>query len=598
MSERMYTLWREGKIIFAGSDLAVNEEYFDLVSAGMWFLHGKDNSQFDFRLTEMLQREDGIPVHAQKFKLGAFDFTLECFSDFGLAPRCFVEARVENSTAEEASETLSFLLRTAKEAELVFGAPDVYVPYAPDVNEWYKQNATWRAEGDTLTDGERRIKMMGDIAFDFSEKTGIATARLNLAPGEVRVCRFAFDVGEVGKFDYEAARAECISAWERELAKINKLPETILADGARVRMIKNLTVQLLQCFTRPRGHSFVLARQGGLQRQVWAYETMPVLEALWRIGDFDDYVEPIIEIYFNEFYNESGEITPFAIPWAMATANVLTSFGNYALYRGDREYFKKYADRAYRSFLWIKGKRLGAEEAAKDNLVAGLFPPMRSCDDEFVFQSWAITDTFNIRGLSALGEAFAAFGDERAAEILAERDDYLSVMRSCWRRHADKYPEGSLTVPFSPSISDEVVSQKFSFSPYPPFIVECLDIDEDEVERIIATYTERGMTRGGLYDRMPDKISDASTKYNLDENGKCLVWYVANQEYLWFKYFLRHGMCERCLEILDCNESYAMSDEYYMQERYNQRNPYFNPWSPNASANGRTICMLMDFAAT
>ena len=38
-SERMYTLWREGKIIFARSDLAVRNEYFDLVSAGMWLLH-------------------------------------------------------------------------------------------------------------------------------------------------------------------------------------------------------------------------------------------------------------------------------------------------------------------------------------------------------------------------------------------------------------------------------------------------------------------------------------------------------------------------------------------------------------------------------
>ena len=44
--------------------------------------------------------------------------------------------------------------------------------------------------------------------------------------------------------------------------------------------------------------------------------------------------------------------------------------------------------------------------------------------------------------------------------------------------------------------------------------------------------------------------------------------------------------------------NYAMTDEYYMLERYNEQDPWFSPWSPNASANGRTILMLTAFYKT
>jgi hypothetical protein len=40
---------------------------------------------------------------------------------------------------------------------------------------------------------------------------------------------------------------------------------------------------------------------------------------------------------------------------------------------------------------------------------------------------------------------------------------------------------------------------------------------------------------------------------------------------------------------------YAMTPEFYIQERYADNDPAFCPWQPNASANGRTIMMLLDF---
>ena len=69
MSERMYTVWREGKIVFGENEVAVRNQYYDLISAGMWFLDG-EGRPFDFHDARLYQREDGIPVHGLGFKLG------------------------------------------------------------------------------------------------------------------------------------------------------------------------------------------------------------------------------------------------------------------------------------------------------------------------------------------------------------------------------------------------------------------------------------------------------------------------------------------------------------------------------------------------
>ena len=34
MAERMFTMWREGKIVFGENEVAVRNQYYDLISAG------------------------------------------------------------------------------------------------------------------------------------------------------------------------------------------------------------------------------------------------------------------------------------------------------------------------------------------------------------------------------------------------------------------------------------------------------------------------------------------------------------------------------------------------------------------------------------
>ena len=157
--------------------------------------------------------------------------------------------------------------------------------------------------------------------------------------------------------------------------------------------------------------------------------------------------------------------------------------------------------------------------------------------------------------------------------------------------------EGSdeLKIPYSPAVPDELIYPTYEFGSFPCTFVDGVDISNEDFERVNNYYTRRGVFQGGLYFRMADKENDYACRENLDENGRCVVWYVCHDEYRIFKYFMRHGMVKRAEEVIKDNFKFAMTDEYYMCERYNQKNPRFAPWSPNASASGRTINMILDF---
>ena len=151
-------------------------------------------------------------------------------------------------------------------------------------------------------------------------------------------------------------------------------------------------------------------------------------------------------------------------------------------------------------------------------------------------------------------------------------------------------------MPYSPKGDNRKIAEKFAFIACDSYISLAIKMDREDVERILRYRRSIGVIKGGLYNRMPDKARTGSTICNLNSEGKCDVYYVNAHEYYWFLYFLERGEIDKCREIIDDNERYAMSKEFYMIERYKVSNEWFAPWMPNASANGRTILMMLDFA--
>lgn len=591
-SERFYTLWREGKICFGENDNPITD-YLAQRSSAIWFVDG-DGEQLDFKRAEYVMQPEGIPVHGLVNSVGDLQVALETFAVCERYSTCYVKLTLTNRSDFPVREKFGFVLRTAQEKKLLFDSPDNYGVYAPMLDYWEDLPASWVQDGSVFRDGERTLKTSGDLKFILDGSTGAAFAEFDLAPNGSRSAVFAYNIGEFRFGDYDAERAKVIHFWEDELARINKLPEKIANNPEQLRLIKNLVVHILQCFCYSKGNDYLLSRQGGLQRQIWTGEADVVLAVLPRIGDFDEYVEAAIDTYFHVFWTQTGEVVPFGIWWAMQTGNVLYSFSKYAMERG-KEYFAKYREKAVKSFSWMRQTR--ASTVASDKVVAGLYPPLSSCDDELVFQNWNITDSSNVRALRAFLAACRQFDDPITAEVQAELDDYVSVLKKYWKLRVEQHADSEEMPAYYAPIGENAPYEKiFIFAASAWSLINALDVDAADCEKFIKYLENRRLKKGGLYHKMPGIMGPrGSLKHSCNAVGKSVVWYVSTAEFAFFQYFMRHGMLERCEEIIRDQIRFAMTDEYYMIERFHEDNPWFIPWSPNASANGRLIAMLLDF---
>ena len=574
-SERMVTLWREGKLMLGQVELAPGPtvpKYTELVSFGIWPVYGEAAKAGDFKTAEFSVREDGSPVHTVTNAFGDLQVTMEAFCDTARKTSAYASFTVTNPS--EQPERFGLLVRTGLEFQLIFDGPDVYKSYAPDVQVWKDTPATWKQEGDLLRDGEAFLKVTAED-WNYDEATGILW--LTVQPGQTETLAVILGLGACPTNTWQQQKQQTIAFYEKELSRLKKLPENMDAAVA-----KNLVVQLLQCFAAPVGTDLLMCRQGGLQRRIWPFEAMYALEALDRLGDFDDYIEPVIDLYFCVMQNAAGEVVPLGLYWAMATAVSIYSFADHAI-RKDKAFYAKYRDRAMVGFDFIKKTRV--KEPAEPGVVVGLFPPKRSCDAVNVLQAWTLTDTHNVIGLQRLAEAAEKYGDPCAAEIAAEYADYRQTIQGCFDRAKALAGEKTPIVitNYVPGTGGDETTHPFA--PHDAIVATVLELDAEDTERILQNLKAKGSVHEGLYKKMPDH-------YRMkDADGVVRMWYTTLEEYFWLEVFLRLGQKERCSQIIDSIYRYSMTSEYQMVERYHPHDPWFVPWSPNASANGRLLLM-------
>lgn len=591
-AERIFTLWREGKFCFGEMDTPITD-YLIQTSSAIWFVDG-EGEQLDFRNAEYIMQPNGIPVHGLRNSVGDLDVQWETFATCERFSTCYIKLTLTNKGNAPMADRFGFALRTGQEKKLLFDSPDNYGFYAPKLEYWDDIPATWKQEGAIFRDGERTLKTWGDLNFALCEDTGFAYADFTLAPWESRSAYFAYAPTDFTSGDYDTLREQMFLFWEKELSRINKLPKKLVNDPEKVQLIQNLVVHILQCFCYSKGNDYLLSRQGGLQRQIWTGEADRVLDVLPLIGDFDDYVAPALDTYFNIFWTETGEVVPFGIWWAQQTGNVLYSFSKYAVEQG-KAYFAKYREQAVKSFRWMCQTR--AKSVTSGNLVAGLYPPLSSCDDDLVFQNWNITDPSNIMALRAFLTACQRFNDPIASEVDAELSDYIGVMRKYWDlRVAENKDSDELPAYYAPVGDNAPYAEKFLFAAMVWYTINAIDVPTEDCEKIIRYLERRRLKVGGLYQKMPGVLGPTgSMKHSYNALRKSVVWYTSTAESSFFQYFIRHGMLKRCEEIIRDQIRFSMTDEYYMVERFHEDNPWFIPWSPNASANGRLISMLITY---
>ena len=576
-------------------------------SAACQFLIGEDYEIPDFKTAKQYISEDGSPVHGLLYNFGDYTVQAESFCDIKTSPTIYTKFTITNQVLWPVSDTFGFLLRTYNEQTLNGNFDlDGYCTHNPNIRAWGDAPRHWRPEKENfLTDDTYRIYFQSITDLEprwVGEEKGLCwfergkqTFRFSLASGESKTFYMALGKNAPETFDYEEEKAKAVAFWNKELERIKVYPNK--ENPMYVQMYRHLVSQLLQMFSHHVGkYGYVLIRQGGLQRRMWPAEAFEFLMALDRIGDFDDYTEKAYEMFFKNLQVNDGENKgqianlDGTLPWGSNTAGVVEGLAYKLLVKNDKKYYAKYRDNLYAAFCWIEKTRLSTMES--DHLGKRIFPPMRTSDWEAVCQDWSFTDVHNLMAYQRVLEAFIKYQDEAVPEIKRATEDYKACIQKYWKEEVDEQ-EGSDELILYGILSDEKEDPMLSVpndGRIPNMILAgIIPTEGDYIQRYRNCYTNRNVFQNGLHDVMTSNLQ----YYNMDWIGH--TWYTSFGDHPWFKHYMLTGQKELAEETLHAQLKYSMTEEFYMSERFAANDKYYVPWSPNASANGRTIMMLCDF---
>ena len=578
LSERLLTFWREGKLIFAENEHQPDWRlpYARQIAHGAWLVRG-DGTPFDFKKSYLNVTQGGEPDHSQTWRDDGVEVKLSACAPFGRKPEIFVRTTLSNVGASLTVRDFLVLLRNAPEMELVHSGPDVYAIYEADVGKWLKLTTDgWTRDGDLFRNGDRFVAFApGDgIALTWDVAKGGVRFSVQLMPGETRHIDFTLGRGEVPSINYDDARRSMLVSWDTELSRV-VLPEVARHDDGKKTLVRHLAVQMLQCIAMPaNGANYVLPRQGGLQRLVWPGESIHVVVALDLLG-LSDYADAICDFYWANCVQDGGEAGPFRNNWAGDTAYVLRILSQHCATTRNSALWRRYSGKAARSFAWIKSKR------QED----GLFPSMKSTDSSAGLKHWGHTDLVNLAALEWYAKACRTFAEPNAEEADAEWRDYRAAIKKVldrWRAEAKGKDEFFIPITPTGEREEELVAQGF-FYLHPAGFAESGLLAQDELVRLRNNLLRRGFANeNGLYMRHPSPKP---------EFGKH-IWYTTWCENQWMSAWMRAGRHDLAKQALDATLKYAISPEYVVGERYHDVNPWYFPWSPNASGSGRVVQML------
>lgn len=600
-AEYMYTMWADFKILCG----EIVEQTCGYRSSAVKLLLGENLQELDFKKTKTIGRADGIPIHTLSYETSDLQIDMEALCNVGLRiPTVFVKVRVKNRTHRTIKDQLALLPRTGREDHLVGMEVDGYAHFDCNVHNFGFLPSHWEYDGkDYLTDGEYEIGLTHDgfQAFwqDDPRNRPWYQYRLLMLPFELSAKEektFTFflrpKMDADRSFCYETERKKSEAFWQAQLNRLHRVPDS----EAHRDVVNNLVLQCLQMFCYPRGKDYVLPRQGGLQRQVWPVEANEFLLALNELGDFGEYTKTAYDTFFQIFQKKEGPEKGGVFTgnmWASNTGGALWCCSHYLVHSGSVEAYERYRDDMYLGFQWIQEKR--AISYRNNNVGKGIFPAMKSSDWPGEYQSWCITDCTTLEGMRWLAKAYEKFKDPRAAEVTAAYNDYMACMKKILDEEVAKNTmEGEilLTNKVGITLEDPPSGPYFDDGPANLLRVGVIDPNSETAHLAEAYFRNRGCMKNGLTGLMNDGLIFQG--HNADPWAGH-TWYVSSGDHWWFLTWLAQGEREKARETLEAQLYYGMTDAYQLLERYADNDPYWVPWMPNASANGRMLDMLSRF---
>lgn len=603
-AENIVTMWPNAMILIGEIDGGAfpqksqtgKIEESSLPSAAMTFLYRE--KMLDFKNVEYSTHKDGLPVHTLSHNLGDFSIKMESFCNSERISTAFTKLIIRNNTTEKISDCITLFARTAPEFDLLgIAEPDGYTVYEPSASRW-KLFPEWTHGENTMQDEINKYS----INFITDEKVKIVDSQklfnnfvmnqgiyfyFSLEANEETVLYFSFGRNIKEKtFSYEAELIKATKFWESQLSRINVFPNK--EDPDFYKMYRTLVSCGLQMLHYPKGCNYVLLRQGGMQRRIWP-ESLILMEALAKIGDFEEYYDRVFNTYFHVLQDESGKIVNFGQPWASVTGYALGVFGTVA--KKHKNIFEKYKANAYKAFSWMQNLRVGDDD--KSDLIKGLFPPAIASDYPGVAQYWGTTDVWNYCGFEKYAECLKFYNDQNAQEVISATEDYKNILSGIFNKTINEYKEGKFLLPLDarniPELEAELqklVTHNGQFQAYILLFAGIAGYGTPNAQKVIDFYIDKQKEyKNGL--SMPCQESNITSPGN--------QWYLNWTDYKLYFYCRRSGDDKLAKEVLDGQFKYGMTNEFYMSERYDDHDAYFTPWCPNCSAIGRTLLMICDW---
>lgn len=610
MSGFLCTQWPDFKVIMGRfeTQCATVTNYSAYPAAGFRVLWGEDLESVDFKNTRLFTRDDGAVIHRMENKLPTFSLHMESFCNTGTQyPSIFTRLTVTNEGTAPISDILGILLRSGAENLLTGAQVDAYITFDGNVANWGFIPATWQWDGRTgLQDSNLgyAVEIEENEGFDLSwhgavkgcvwHKRHLLKAAFALRPGESKsIVLRMYSRRQIEQTEaYDVEREKAIAFWQKELGRIQNMP----GKPEHAPMVRNLTAQLLQMFSTYLDEGFIAPRQGGMSRFFWSVEAMDFLMPLARMGDFTDYTRTAYDFFFDHCQVSGGDDDGEVIlhtAWGSTTGGAIRACAYHLLYTNEEEY-RRYREPLYRAFQWVQRQR--AKSYEQDCLYKGIFPARRGTDWPGEFQSWCMTDCHTLLAFRELADAFEKYHDPCTAEVRAAYEDYKSCLTSIYWDEVAKYdgdPE-ELLLPNRLGIpqTDPPMGAYQGDGPAMLLLAGIMDPNSEETQRVENFFRNRCCHQNGLTGLMcdgrlrPNKDTDSTAGH---------MWYLGTCDLRWFYTWLVQGRRDKAEEVIKAQMAYGMSDTYSFVERFADNDPWYMPWQPNASNNGRLLSMLMDF---
>jgi hypothetical protein len=394
--------------------------------------------------------------------------------------------------------------------------------------------------------------------------------------------------------DYDRELSKAVALGQAELAKVRIAPD--FREQNMSPMFSSLVAQCLQMFSRA-NDGVVRPRQGGRSFGTWPTEAVEMHRALDRIGlgGWSKKGYEFFRKYQTTEGDQAGRFSSAGAPqWGGITGAVLFGLGSHLVQCDDRRYFESWREPIRAALQWIESQRAVTRETS--GLGCGLLPPMLPHDWPLEGQFWCWTDGWTYAGVREIATALEHFGDPMAEPARAQALDYEKCLKETLARLYEPQKDNDTV------FITNLLGREETYPPLGPYFCDgpvnlirfgIIEAKSEIFEKVERYFVHQGWMKNGLTGLMTDNLIQAAAYMSDPWAGH--TWYTSFSDLVWFKAWLERGERERAQQILSALLTYGMTAEFYMQERYADNDPDFCPWQPNASANGRTIIMLLDF---